>query len=135
MIDTNSHGIILFDGACVFCRGSVSFIANRDRTGYFRFGASQTPAAQQLLRDHGIDGSTTRSIVLIERGRAYSRSTASLRIAQRLPFPWNLTGVFLLVPQPIRDAIYNLVAAIRHRIAGEAESCDIPPPAIKDRLI
>ena len=135
MADTNSHGIILFDGECVFCRGSVSFIANRDRAGYFRFGASQTPAGQELLRDHGVDGSNTRSIVLIERGRAYSRSTASLRIAQRLPFPWSMMGVLLLVPQPIRDAIYNLVAAIRHRVAGTVESCDIPPPAIKDRLI
>lgn len=135
MADTNSHGIILFDGTCVFCRGSVSFIARRDAAGYFRFGASQTPAGQQLLQDHGIDRSTSRSIVLIERGRAYLRSTATLRIVQRLPFPWSVLGVLLIVPRPIRDVVYNMVAAVRHRFAGQTESCDVPPPAIRDRLI
>jgi len=130
-----THGIVLFDGTCLFCEGSVKFIAERDAAGYFRFGASQSAAAQQILQQYGVDRTAARSIVLIEDGQAYLRSTASLRIARRLAFPWNLASGFLIVPRPIRDLVYNLVAAVRHRIAGVSNACDIPPAAIRDRLI
>ena len=128
-------GIVLFDGTCAFCERSVIFIANRDPAGYFRFGASQSPQAASLLVQHGLTRATARSMILIEGDRAYLRSTASLRIAARLRFPWSLLRVFLLVPVPIRDAVYRLIAAIRHRIAGRSNACEIPPPEIRARLI
>src|SRR4051812_42877586 len=99
---TAAGGIVLFDGTCAFCEGAVVFIANRDPAGYFRFGASQSPAAADLLATHGLTRQMTRSMVLIEDGRVYLRSTASLRIAARLPFPWSLARVLLIVPAPIR---------------------------------
>jgi predicted DCC family thiol-disulfide oxidoreductase YuxK len=43
--------------------------------------------------------------------------------------------VFLVVPVPIRDAVYRVVAAIRHRLAGQSNACDVPPPAIRARMI
>jgi predicted DCC family thiol-disulfide oxidoreductase YuxK len=128
-------GVILFDGTCAFCEGSVVFIANRDPDGYFRFGASQSPEAAALLAEHGLTRDTARSIILIEGGRAYLRSTASLRIAARLTPPWSLARVFLLVPRPLRDAGYRVAAAIRHRIAGKSNACEVPPPEIRARMI
>jgi predicted DCC family thiol-disulfide oxidoreductase YuxK len=127
-------GIILFDGTCAFCEGSVRFIAARDG-GYFKFGASQTPEARGLLEQHHVDRQAARSIILIEDGRAYLRSTAALRIARRLGAPWKLAAVFLWVPLPIRDAVYRVIAAGRHRLAGESNACKIPPPEIRARLI
>jgi predicted DCC family thiol-disulfide oxidoreductase YuxK len=129
------HGVILFDGTCAFCERSVIFIAKRDPDAYFRFGASQSPAAAALLAPYGLTRDTARSIILLEGGRAYLRSTASLRIAARLSFPWSLLRVFLLVPAPLRDAGYRIVAAIRHRLAGPSNACEIPPPEIRARLI
>jgi predicted DCC family thiol-disulfide oxidoreductase YuxK len=73
--------------------------------------------------------------VLIEDGKVYLRSTASLRIASRLSWPWSMARVFLWMPRPIRDAAYRVVAAIRHRIAGRSNACEIPPPEIRQRLI
>ena len=128
-------GVVLFDGTCAFCERSVVFIANRDRAGYFRFGASQSPQGAAVLARHGLSRDTARSMILIEDGRTYLRSTASLRIAARLTFPWSLLRVFLLVPVPIRDAVYRVVAAVRHRIAGRSNACEIPPPEIRARLI
>jgi predicted DCC family thiol-disulfide oxidoreductase YuxK len=128
-------GIVLFDGTCAFCEGSVKFIARRDPAGYFRFGASQSPQAAAILAAHGVDRASARSIVLIEDGRVYLRSTASLRIASRLSWPWSMARALLLVPRPIRDAGYRVVAAIRHRIAGRSNACEIPPPEIRQRLI
>jgi predicted DCC family thiol-disulfide oxidoreductase YuxK len=129
------HGIVLFDGTCAFCERAVVFIATRDPHDYFRFGASQTPAAAALLAPYGVTRETARSIILIEDGQVFLRSTATLRIAARLSAPWSWARVFLWVPVPIRDAAYRVVAAIRMRLAGRSNACEIPPPEIRARLI
>ena len=131
----HDHAVILFDGTCAFCEGAVKFIARRDPAGYFKYGASQSPTAAALLAPYGIDRETARSIVLIEAGQVYLRSTASLRIARRLPFPWSLAGALLVVPRPLRDAVYRVVAAVRQRLAGSSNACEVPPPEIRQRLV
>lgn len=128
-------GIILFDGTCLFCERSVRFIASRDPGGYFKFGASQSPQAKELLKDFGVAPDTARSIVLIEGGRVYTRSDATLRIAGHLTAPWRFAAWLLVVPRPIRDAVYRVVAAARHRVAGRSNACEIPPPEIRSRMI
>ena len=120
--------VILFDGECAFCEGAVRFIATRD-DGCFQFGASQSPQAARLLTAHGVTRESTRSIILIEDGQLYLRSTASLRIAGQLTAPWRWVTVLLGIPRPVRDAAYNLVAAVRRRIAGVSNACDVPPPS------
>ena len=127
-------GIILFDGTCAFCEGSVRFIATRDN-GYFRFGASQNPEGQALLKKLGTSQQAARSLILIDDDRVYLRSDAALRIAQRLNAPWKYAGALLIVPRPIRDLVYRGVAAVRYRIAGRSNACEIPPPEIRARLI
>jgi predicted DCC family thiol-disulfide oxidoreductase YuxK len=127
-------GIILFDGTCAFCEGSVKFIAARD-SGYFRFGASQTPEAAAILAHYGTSRDAARSLILIENGRVYLRSTATLMIVKRMRAPWRWLGVLLWVPLPVRDAAYRVIAAVRHRIAGTSNACEIPPPEIRARLI
>ena len=112
----------------------MKFFATRDN-GYFRFGASQTPEAAALLAQYGTTRDAARSIILIEDGRVYLRSTASLRIMRRLNAPWKWLGILLWVPRPIRDAVYRVIASIRHRIAGTSNACEIPPPEIRSRLI
>jgi predicted DCC family thiol-disulfide oxidoreductase YuxK len=63
------------------------------------------------------------------------RSTAILKIARRMTAPWRWAAMLLVVPVPIRDAVYRVLAAIRHRIAGRSNACEIPPPEIRQRLI
>jgi predicted DCC family thiol-disulfide oxidoreductase YuxK len=135
MITADPHAIVLFDGTCAFCERAVVFMATRDPSGYFRFGASQSPEAEALLAPYGVSRATARSIILIEDGRVYVRSTASLRIAARLTFPWSLLRVLLIVPAPIRDGVDRVIAAIRHRVAGRSNACEIPPPEIRARMI
>ena len=128
------NAIILFDGTCGFCERSVRFIATRDG-GYFKFGASQNPAGQALLAQYGTSRDATRSMILVEDGELSLRSTAVLKIARRLNAPWRWAAICLAVPLPIRDAVYRVVAAIRHRLAGRSNACEIPPPEIRARLI
>jgi predicted DCC family thiol-disulfide oxidoreductase YuxK len=126
--------VILFDGTCAFCERSVRFIATRDG-GYFKFGASQNPEGRALLARYGTNRESARSIILVEDGEVSLRSTAVLKIARRLTAPWRWAAAFLLVPEPIRDAVYGVVAAVRHRIAGRSNACEIPPPEIRQRLL
>jgi len=127
-------GVILFDGTCAFCERSVRFIATRDH-GYFKFGASQNPEGRALLAQYGTNREAARSIILIEDGEVSLRSTAVLKIARRMTAPWRWAAMFLLVPTPIRDAVYRVVAAVRHRVAGQSNACEIPPSEIRQRLI
>ena len=129
------HGIILFDGECAFCERSVVFIAKRDPAGYFRFGASQTAEARAVLAPYGVRRETAKSIILIEDDRVYLRSTAALRIAAKLTFPWSLLRVCLAIPTPIRDGVYLVISAVRRRLAGRSNACEIPPPEIRARMI
>lgn len=126
---------MLFDGTCAFCEGSVRFMARRDRAGYLRFGASQSPQAAEILARYGVNRDSARSIIFIEDGHVYLRSTATLRIARHLGFPWKVAAALLWIPVPLRDAVYRVVAAVRHRLAGRSNACEIPPPEIRSRLI
>jgi predicted DCC family thiol-disulfide oxidoreductase YuxK len=126
--------VILFDGTCAFCERSVRFIATRDH-GHFKFGASQNPEGQALLRKFGTTREAARSIILIEDDQIYLRSDAVLRIARHMRAPWRYAAAFQIIPRPIRDLVYRGIAAIRHRIAGRSNACEIPPPEIRSRLI
>lgn len=128
-------GIVLFDGTCGFCESSVLFIARRDPSGYFHFAPSQWPQAQALLAAHGLTRDSARSIVLIEGDTVFVRSTASLKIAARLTAPWRWARVLLWVPLPLRDAVYRVVAAIRHHLARPSQACEVPPPELRERLL
>ena len=127
-------GIILFDGTCAFCERSIRFIATRDN-GHFKFGASQNPEGRALLARFGTTREAAKSLILIEDGRIYLRSEAVLRIAARMNAPWKFAAVFLVLPRPLRDLVYRFIAAIRHRLAGRSNACEIPPPEIRSRLI
>ena len=126
--------VILFDGTCAFCERSVRFIATRDN-GYFKFGASQNAEGQALLAQFGTTREAARSLILIEDSQIYLRSDAVLRVASRMRAPWKYARVFLFIPRPLRDSVYRMVAAVRHRIAGESNACEVPPPEIRSRLI
>ncbi len=81
--------IILFDGVCNFCNGSVNFIIDRDPEKYFKFAPLQSEIGQKLLKENGVDKTVTDSVVLIEDGKVYTRTTAALRIARRLSGYWS----------------------------------------------
>ena len=134
-MNADGHGIVLYDGTCLFCHASMRFIARHDKASYFRFGAAQDPRAQPLLDGHRLGDITASTIVLIEHDKVYLRSTAALRIARRLGLPWSLMSVFLIVPSPLRDLVYDIVSNLRYRIAGTTDSCEVPSEALRQRMI
>ena len=127
--------IILFDGECNFCNHFVPFIIGRDPKSRFLLGSLQSPPGQRLLCDHGLDPANLSTMVLIEGSTVYTRSTAALRIARRLKFPWPVLSIFLLIPRLIRDRVYRFIARRRYRWFGRSDFCAIPTPQSAARFV
>lgn len=134
-IDTRTHAVLLFDGVCNLCNGSVNFIIDRDPAAYFKFAPLQSASGRALLEKHHLPSDRMDTLVLVEDDHAYVRSTAALRIARRLVSPWPLLALFLIVPRFLRDLAYKLIAANRYRWFGKSESCRLPTPALRSRFL
>ena len=127
--------VVLFDGVCNLCNGSVQFIVARDPSAHFRFAPLGSAAAGSLVGESVLHGPLPDSIVLMELRRMYTRSTAALRIARRLRFPWPLLYAFILVPRPLRDMIYAFIARNRYRWFGKRDTCMMPSPELRARFL
>jgi predicted DCC family thiol-disulfide oxidoreductase YuxK len=127
--------VILFDGVCNLCNASVLFIIDRDPRGHFAFAPLQSEYAAALLREHGRQGDALATVLLIEDGRVYDRSSAALRIARRLSGLWPLLSVFRIVPRPLRDLAYDRLARHRYRWFGRTEACRVPTPDLRNRFL
>ena len=138
--------VVLFDGVCNFCDASVNFVIEHDRQGYFKFAALQSEAGAGLAAEYGL-GSTVAeskpaddlipidSVILIEDGKAYTHSTAALRIAKRLGGLWPLLYAFIVVPRILRDFFYALFAKYRYRMFGRKDECMLPSTEAKARFL
>lgn len=136
MPNTSNHqAIVLFDGVCNFCNNSVRFIIERDSGKQFRFASLQSSYAVDLLEKYGEVPHKLNTIVLIQNGKIYKKSSAALQIAQQLDGLWPVMAVFKIVPPFIRNAVYDFIASQRYRWFGKLDSCPVPPPGIQDRFI
>lgn len=129
------HPIVLFDGVCNFCNASVNFILQRDPKGVFRFAPLQSGTAKPFLEKYRLPKDDLNTMVLVEGDKVYTRSTAGLRIARRLRWPWPILSVFLVVPSLLRDFVYKIIAKNRYRWFGKKDACMIPAPEWKARFL
>jgi predicted DCC family thiol-disulfide oxidoreductase YuxK len=130
-----AKNIVLFDGVCNLCNGLVRFIIKRDRNGKFKFASLQSEIGQQWLLRFGLAKNEFESFVLIEGDKYYVKSAAALIMLRGLGGIWKVFYVFILVPRPVRDFIYDLIAKSRYRIFGKKNICMIPTPELKERFL
>jgi predicted DCC family thiol-disulfide oxidoreductase YuxK len=130
-----NQSIVLIDGVCHLCQGLVRFIIPRDPKARFLFAPLQSEVSQKLLNEAGHTPGQLSTVVLLENGVYYTESAAVLRIARRLRFPWPAAYLFILVPRPLRNALYRLVARNRYRWFGRDELCLLPTPDIRRRFL
>ena len=126
--------IILFDGECNFCDQSVQFIIKRDPEGQFKFASLKSDSGQELLKQHNAPGDID-SFVLIEDQHCYFKSSAALRVCKHLKGWWKLTYALLVVPRPVRDFVYEIIARNRYKWFGKKESCMLPSPEERRRFL
>lgn len=118
--------IILFDGTCNLCNGSVSFVIKHGGKDKFLFLALQSEQAKGLLPENYIIEQSPDSIVYLENKKVCLRSTAILKILKRMGGGWKILYVFILIPRILRDSLYDLVARHRHRWFGKNDDCELP---------
>jgi predicted DCC family thiol-disulfide oxidoreductase YuxK len=127
--------IILFDGVCNLCNGFVNFLIVRDRQNKFQFGSLQSPVVAELLKQHDFATDDLSTVILLEGDKLYYQSTAVLRILRQLGGAWPLLYVFIVVPKPLRDFFYNLVARNRYKLFGRQDACMIPTPELRAKFV
>ena len=127
--------IILFDGVCNLCNSSVNFIIDHDKKNDFRFASLQSDAGQNLLKKFDLNTKDFDSIILVENGKHYERSSAVLKIVKEFPGLWKLLYVFIVVPPPVRDFVYDIIADNRYKWFGKKESCRVPTPELKEKFL
>nr|WP_269847036.1 DCC1-like thiol-disulfide oxidoreductase family protein [Paenibacillus sonchi] len=125
----------MIDGVCHLCQGLVRFIIPRDPQGRILFAPLQSEISRKLMNDSGLVPGQLSTVVLLENGVCYTESAAVLRIARRLRFPWPAAYLFIIIPRPLRDALYRLVARNRYRWFGRDEQCMVPTPEIRKRFL
>jgi predicted DCC family thiol-disulfide oxidoreductase YuxK len=126
---------VLYDGVCKLCTGWVAFVLRHEQDQALRFAALQSPAGMRLMQQFGIDPTQMETFVVIADGRAYVRSEAAIRVARFLRGAWKLLGVVKIVPRPIRDYAYDVIARNRYRWFGRHHACVVPTPELRQRFI
>lgn len=127
--------VVLFDGHCNLCSASVDFIINRDPRAKFRFASLQSPPGKKLMSTYCAKLKGIDSVVLVQKQKIYLKSNAAIKIASKLSGFWPFLFVFWVVPAPIRDVLYDIVAKNRYRWFGKMDVCRMPSPELKERFL
>ena len=128
--------IILFDGTCNLCNGSVIFILRWEKDPIFQFASIQSETGKELLKCCGLPSNYNQAVVYIENRIIYLGSTAALKIGQNLLFPWSLLSTAgFVVPKFIRDWVYNQIAQHRYQWFGKKDVCMVPTESLRARFL
>jgi len=126
--------LIYYDGLCGLCDRFVQFVLRRDRAGRYRFAPLQGRTAQERV-PATLDPRTSQTVLFEEGGRFRVRSDAALAILSGLGGAWRLMTLLRMIPRPVRDAVYDLVADNRNRWFGRRAACRVPEPHERDRFL
>jgi predicted DCC family thiol-disulfide oxidoreductase YuxK len=135
--------LVIFDGHCGLCNRSVRWFLTRDRHDRLRFADSESPRISTLLARQGMSGLALapNTILVVHQPdtpaeRVSVRSEAVIALLHELPRPWPALAVAIrLLPRPIRDLGYRLVARFRYRFWGHLETCPIPTATERERFL
>lgn len=140
-LDQNSHEwtkherVIVFDGVCNWCNAWVNFAIDHDPYQKFKFGTLQSEQGQLIQQDLHLPTDDFATFLLLEQSRVFTKSTAALRIVRHLSGIWPLFYLLIVVPRPLRDALYDFVARHRYKWMGKAETCRVPSSNERARFV
>ena len=124
----DDHPIIVYDGNCRLCSGFVRFVLRHDRRDCFRFIAAQSPIGTALYRHYDLSSDNYETNILLDKGYPWFKSESSIRIVERMGFPWSLIAASRVLPIWLRDRMYDTIANIRLRWFGVRSTCLLQDP-------
>ena len=129
----------VYDGHCVLCSAMARHVLARDPGGTIRLVAAQSPEGRALYLRAGLPtGEPTTNLFVERNGRILTHGDSSLRILEEIGYPPVLLRAARLVPRPLRDAAYVLVARSGFRLFGRHETCQLvsrPEAGLYRRLL
>lgn len=135
-MDSASSGpIVVFDAECVLCSANAQFILAHDKRRHFRLAAMQGAVGSAIYRRHGIDAADPDTMVVAVGDIVLRNSDAIIAIYSGLGWPWRALAALRIVPRPLRDGVYRLVARNRYRLFGRRDTCWLPTAEYRDRLV
>lgn len=127
--------ILLFDGYCNLCHSSVQFVLKHEKKPEIYFTSLQSKIGIEILNYYSIDPAQTDSLVLIEKNKAYVKSTAALRLAKHLKGIFPIAFSLIIVPAFIRNTVYDFIAKNRYKWYGKKDSCLIQDQNLATRFL
>lgn len=131
----DDKAVIVFDGHCVLCSHWANFVLRHDGRKHFRLLAAQSPLGEALYAHYGLKSGDYNTNLLIENGLCRVKSDGTLAMFAGLGFPWSLSAVFRIIPPPLRDYLYSIIARNRLSWFGQKDVCYRPPPDAADRFL
>lgn len=127
---------MVFDTDCVLCSTGVGWLFRLERGPVLRFAGAWSPAGKALAEHYGFrQQDLHKTFLLVEQGRALTKSDAALRVIAHLRAPFSWFVVCRLIPRRLRDAAYSWLAANRYRLFGRRDSCFVAPPDQRYRIL
>ncbi|PIB90206.1 thiol-disulfide oxidoreductase DCC family protein [Caulobacter sp. FWC2] len=131
----NEDGLMLFDGVCALCNGTVRTVLRLDREGAIRFTPIQSPLGRVLAARHGLDPDSPESFLFLDHGRALTKTAAIAALLRRLRAPWRWLAVVDHLPRGPADAAYDWIARNCYRLIGRRDRCMVPTPEQRGRFV
>ena len=125
--------IIFFDGVCNLCNWYVEFAIKVDKKGALKFASLQGETAKQLLTQEQRE--SLKSLMFYQKGQTYEESEAVLKAMIAIGGIWKAAYLAFIIPGFLRDAVYRWVARNRYRFFGQRETCRVPSPEERSRLL
>lgn len=135
MVNISSNIVVLFDGECAVCNRAIRFIALRDKKKIFLFAPLQSSKGIELLKKFSISPTELNSLVVIDRNKFFTHSTAILQICKNLYGGWKMLYVSIIFPKLIRDMLYKFIADRRYKFFKNQTSCKSVLPAVQERML
>ena len=135
-----SNLIVLYDGVCGLCNRLNQFLLKRDHHDRLLFASLQSNLGRKILERHGADPNDLDTVYVVEEydtpsERLFKRSNAILRALGALGGIWKLSSVSKILPRPVRDLFYKVVATNRYRVFGKYEVCMMPDPKYRKKFL
>ena len=124
MLNTK-RDVLFLDGDCGLCHGLAFFMdARLAIDSDISYRPIQSAEVQDIISNFTDRQQKADTVYLIRANKVYIRSSAAIRCLLYLKWYWKLWFPILwLIPLPIRDTIYRMIAMSRHQIFKQPESC------------
>ena len=133
--------VLLYDGECGLCNGVLRFLMREDAGGRLHYAALQSDAARGYLQRHGMSTTDFDSIVFVPdwndqtAGKHRLRTDGVLAALDEIGGVWRVAAFLRVIPAPLRDPFYKIVARLRYRLFGEYRPAPWPEPQWAERVL